>query len=223
MRAVSVIQGPATLLEVIATDALTGAPLPHAQVQFEARPRRGDWAELPFPVKSVGGGVFAAAAGPQALRAALHLGVNTTFRVTVRCRGCTELSDRLRLLASDMQMVERTADIGGQSVTRHVLAGAPLRVEAPLSPPAVRLAGIVVRNGDLTDVVPGADVTLDGDAASTVQTDAEGRFLFEGVPVQRTVRVAATAGADAATRTHQLDYRQPTNRVMLNMNTQPSN
>ncbi|MEL7097500.1 MAG: hypothetical protein AAGM84_01605 [Pseudomonadota bacterium] len=223
MRAVNVIQGAQTLFEIGVSDALTGAALPNARVGIEVRPRGDDWAALPFDVRSVGAGRFAVSASFLDLKARLSLGVVTDFRLTLRCPGFETVSRRRRLLATDMQIESGAITLAGRSVTQRSLRGAPIRIDVPLRPPAVRLAGVVLRDGDLSAGIAGADVTLNGDAATTVQTDAAGRFLFPAIPLRRTVRVAATAGADTTARTHLIDYREPTNRLTLNVKTQPTN
>ena len=223
MRAASVLQGPQTFFVIDVTDAVSGEPLNSAKIGLESRPRRGDWSPFPFEPRQAGPGTFVFGGSLRAFLAKVRVGVATDFRLTVRCPGYADVTKRHRVLARDMRISDIGVNIKGIASRQKKLRGAPFEIPVTMTPPVVRLAGMVMRDGDLSAGVAGADVTLNNDATTTIQTDASGRFLFDALPLERTVQVAASKGTDDASQTHLINYRQPTNRLTLNFKTEPSN
>ena len=223
MRAASVLQGPQTLFVIEVTDGVSGSAIEGAQITMEMRPRSGEWAPFPFEARAAGAGRYVIGAPLRLLQTRVRTNVRTDFRVTVCASGYEDGVVTERIVRNDMRVDTSQTDVSGISVSRQNLRGAPFTISVVMSPPTVRLAGVIVRDGDLAAGVDGADVTLDGDAGTTITTDATGRFLFPALPLQRTVEVAASKGADSAARTHLIDYRKPTNRLTLNFKTAPTN
>jgi len=113
--------------------------------------------------------------------------------------------------ASALALVDQDCSVGGQTVTLHVIAGAPLNLSLQLDPAPVALHGLVLIDGDPAQ--PAANIPLQIDSLTTA-TDDTGRFRFASLPLQQSLTLRIRPGsADERTQDFRPDYSQPVNQI----------
>ncbi len=225
MTAPEVIAGPLVLLRGRVSDALTGEGLAGeglageglAQAGLRADVRQGgDWFALPFALRGLGGGWYAASARLTEIAALLRFGVATEFRLRAAAAGHVTAEATVALTAAQFSRVTATQTIEGVAVTVSRLAGAPVILNLALLPRPVMLAGLVIDNHDPASPVSGATISIAGSAA-TATTDARGRFRIDVPPLARTWTVRATLGARSVEVLHVTDFALPVNFASISL------
>lgn len=217
-----VLSGAQVLVRVQVTDAVSGLPLPAAEISTAIQSGAADYRPCPFALRNMRDGWFVMGVSHLALTAAVQIGVTTRFRFTVSLSGYAPKDVELVIDPASFAEVEEDVAVAGVTVKRPRIADAPFEQRISLDPLPVRLAGQLVQDNDLSDPVSGATVTVDGDAPGAQVTDAFGRFLFDALPLAQSVEVVATKGADSVTASHVIDFRTPTNQLTLSFVTEPT-
>ncbi len=210
-----------TLLRIKVSDSVSGAALPDAAIETSIKTTVGDYRPSPFALRNMRDGWSVLGVSHRELTARVRIGVTTRFRFAVTRPGYAAAEEELFIAPGDFTAVEEDVNVGGITLRRARIAGAPFEQRITLDPLPVRLVGQLVQDNDLTDPVAGATITLDGDAGGAQTTDAEGRFRFDALPLVQTVEVTAEKGDDETAVTHIIDFKQPTNQLTLSFITEP--
>ncbi|NBD30765.1 MAG: hypothetical protein GVY31_12095 [Alphaproteobacteria bacterium] len=217
-----VFSGAQVLVRVQVTDAVSGRPLPDAQVVPSIKTAGAAYRPSPFGLRNRRDGWFVMGPSHLALTAGTRIGVTTRFRFDTSLPGFAPAQAEVLISPASFAEVEEEVVVAGVATRRRRIADAPFELRIALDPLPVRLAGQLVQDNDLSDPVSGATVTVDGNAARAVTTDADGRFLIGALPLAQSVEVTANKGADSVTVTHVIDFKTPTNQLTLSFLTEPT-
>ncbi len=210
------------LIRLKVTDAVSDRFLSDVSLAVMVRTEAGGERPSPFALRSARDGWFVMAMSLLDLSAKMKTGADTEFRFTVSKPGYTPQDVVLAITAAEFQIIDDPITVGGESYPRRRVSGAPFEREIALAPLPVRLAGVVLEDNALDAPIAGATVKLDDAGATETLTDAEGRFLFETLPLEQSVSVTATHDGRSVTRSHILTFSQPTNQLTLSIPSEPT-
>lgn len=202
-------------------DALSGrAPWtqPSILLRFQAAPQRLLALRLRHHPPS---GLYAFYGDPRSALPVLAAPDTLDLELVVSAPRYATATVPISLTEADLQLVEPTREVEGQTVALARRPALPLLLDVLLAPLPLVLVGRVVRADDPSVAVAGASIAVTAPSpAGPVVSNSLGAYTLPDLPVAEEITLQVTAaGFSTLTLTRRLDYRQPVNEQHFHLTT----
>ena len=202
-------------------DALSGrAPWtqPSILLRFQAAPQRPLALRLRHHLPT---GLYAFYGDPRSALPVLAAPDTLDLELVVSAPRYATATVPISLTEADLQLVEPTREVEGQTVALARRPALPLLLDVLLAPLPLVLVGRVVRADDPSVAVVGASIAVTAPSpAGPVVSNALGAYTLPDLPVAEEITLQVTAaGFSTLTLTRRLDYRRPVNEQHFHLTT----